>query len=278
MKVAVVGCSGTGSIVIELLARNCVGELVLVDDDRVEEGNLNRIVNSRARHVVAGAYKVEAVAEEVREFGLGTKVRTFVSTISDAEAARAVAGCDVVFGCVDSVEGRHVLSMLTSAYAIPDFDMGVEIVPDGVGGIENAVADAHYIQPGGSSLMSRGVFIPRTSSPPRRCDGPTRVLPPSTDRRVSGRGARGPTRRDAAEHDGGERRRRGLPGAAARFPPRPQRRLRTQRWGVTHGYWEHGPDGAPCRFMGQRGRPCRQAGRLMLSGIFRRLRSSWVAG
>src|SRR5205814_7746412 len=43
LRIAVVGCSGTGSPVIEQLARNSVGSLVLVDPDRVEETNLNRI-------------------------------------------------------------------------------------------------------------------------------------------------------------------------------------------------------------------------------------------
>ncbi len=33
MRVGVVGCSGTGSIIIELLVRNCVKELVIVDND-----------------------------------------------------------------------------------------------------------------------------------------------------------------------------------------------------------------------------------------------------
>ncbi len=47
LKVGVVGCSGTGSIIVELLARNCVGNLVLIDPDKVEEKNLNRIINSK---------------------------------------------------------------------------------------------------------------------------------------------------------------------------------------------------------------------------------------
>ena len=37
MRVGVVGCSGTGSIIIELLVRNCVEELVIVDNDILEE-------------------------------------------------------------------------------------------------------------------------------------------------------------------------------------------------------------------------------------------------
>src|SRR5690606_25882184 len=46
LSVAVLGCSGTGSPVIEQLARLGVGELVIADDDTVEERNLNRILNA----------------------------------------------------------------------------------------------------------------------------------------------------------------------------------------------------------------------------------------
>ena len=53
LSVAVVGCSGTGSFVVEELARLGVGKLILVDSDRVEEKNLNRILNSAKEDVYA---------------------------------------------------------------------------------------------------------------------------------------------------------------------------------------------------------------------------------
>src|SRR5215469_290263 len=46
LSIAIIGCSGTGSIVVEQLARLGVGRLVLVDPDVVEEKNLNRILNA----------------------------------------------------------------------------------------------------------------------------------------------------------------------------------------------------------------------------------------
>ncbi|MCL5972276.1 MAG: ThiF family adenylyltransferase, partial [Firmicutes bacterium] len=46
MRVAVVGTSGTGSLMAELLVRAGVGELLLVDDDRMGGENLNRILSS----------------------------------------------------------------------------------------------------------------------------------------------------------------------------------------------------------------------------------------
>jgi hypothetical protein len=43
-------------------------------------------------------------------------------------------------------------------YLIPYFDLGVRLEADGKGGIENIFGTVHYIQPGGSSLLSRGQY------------------------------------------------------------------------------------------------------------------------
>ena len=46
-RVGIIGLGGIGSLVAEYLARLGVGEFCLVDDDRVEESNLSRIVGAR---------------------------------------------------------------------------------------------------------------------------------------------------------------------------------------------------------------------------------------
>jgi hypothetical protein len=109
LRIGVVGCSGTGSIVAELLARNCVGELLLVDDDIVEDKNLNRILNSRAADAERGAAKVDVLAGAIREFGLGTLVEPVKASLLDAVGSERVSTCDIVFGCMDTAEGRHIL-------------------------------------------------------------------------------------------------------------------------------------------------------------------------
>lgn len=156
--VGVVGCSGTGSLVVEQLARTGVGALVLVDPKRLHRRNLNRIVGATERDAEAECFKVEVMARSINAMGSGTKVTPLAVSIHDRDAALALAGCDVLFGCVDSVEGRYILDVLANAYVAPYFDVGVHVDPDGDGGIRSAVAAAHYVVPGGSSLLSRGVY------------------------------------------------------------------------------------------------------------------------
>ncbi len=158
LSIAVVGCSGTGSPVVEQLARLGVGRLLLVDPDHIEEKNLNRILNSTMRDAQKSTPKVEVLRRAIEAMGLGTKVETHASNLFDPEIVKAVAGCDVLFGCMDSVDGRYLLNRLATFYCIPYFDLGVKLQADGEGGVEQICGSVHYLQPGGSSLLSRNVL------------------------------------------------------------------------------------------------------------------------
>ena len=158
LRIAVVGCSGTGSPLIEQLARNCVGALVLVDPDCVEEKNLNRILNATMEDARIARLKVDVAARAIRAMGLGTVVETHPTSLFDPNTVRAVAGCDVVFGCMDSIDGRHLLNKLATFYLLPYFDLGVKLEADGRGGVDQVCGTVHYLQPGGSSLLSRHVY------------------------------------------------------------------------------------------------------------------------
>src|SRR5205807_7326802 len=74
LSVVVVGCSGTGSPLIEQLARLGVGRLTLVDPDVVKEKNLNRILNATHADALAERAKVEVLADTIQRMELGTEV------------------------------------------------------------------------------------------------------------------------------------------------------------------------------------------------------------
>lgn len=158
LKIAVVGCSGTGSHVIEQLARNCVGSLTLIDPDHIEEKNLNRVLNSSMEDAVSRASKVSVAKVAVERMGLGTQVLALNENLFTELAVKAVAECDIIFGCVDTVDARHLLNKLSTFYLLPYIDLGVRIDADGRGGVDQVCGSVHYLQPGGSSLFSRGVY------------------------------------------------------------------------------------------------------------------------
>jgi hypothetical protein len=158
LSVAVVGCSGTGSPVVEQLARLGVGKLVLVDPDVVEEKNLNRILNATIEDARTGTPKVEVMKRAIARMGLQTEALAFDRDLADPEVVKAIAECDVVFGCMDSVDGRHLLNRLAVFYLLPYFDIGVKLEADGQGGVDQICGTVHYLQPDGSSLLSRGTY------------------------------------------------------------------------------------------------------------------------
>jgi hypothetical protein len=159
MTIGVVGCSGTGSPVIEQLVRLGVGKLVLIDPDVVEMKNLNRILNTTKEDAQKGKSKVLALIDSIEKIGLGTVVDGWqVNLYDDVDALKSLVKCDAIFGCMDSVDGRYLLNQLSSFYLIPYFDLGVKLEADGVGGIDKICGSVHFLQPCRSSLITRGIY------------------------------------------------------------------------------------------------------------------------
>jgi len=174
LTIAIIGCSGTGSIIAEALARLGAKRIILVDPDIIEPRNVNRIVNSRMLHV--SRTKVSVIAQAIRNMGLGTEVIEFSSDLAQRDAMLAVAGSDVVFGCVDSHRGRYILNRLATFYTLPYFDIGVRLdaAGGGVGDIRQITGCISYLLPGMSSLLSREkISMDRVKAEGLMTDDPT---------------------------------------------------------------------------------------------------------
>ena len=155
LSIAIVGCSGTGSPVIEQLARLGIGRLVLVDPDVVEDKNLNRIPNSTLDDAQEKRQKVDVLARAIGLMGFNTEVVPIRHNLIDPMVLRMVAECDIVFGCMDGHEGRYFLNKLAAFYLLPYIDIGVRLDADGKGGIDRICGSIHFLQPDRSSLLSR---------------------------------------------------------------------------------------------------------------------------
>jgi len=158
LQVAVIGCSGTGSVVIEHLARLGVGGFVLVDPDHIEHKNLNRILNATWNDAEEGIAKVEVCRRTIESLGRGQRVLPLCMNLDSSEAVRAVAECDVIFGCVDTAEGRNLANRIAAYYLLPYIDVGVSLTANGVGGIATISGAINYYAPGQQSLLERGAI------------------------------------------------------------------------------------------------------------------------
>lgn len=246
LKVGVVGCSGTGSPVIEMLARNCVGELVLVDPDVIEDRNLNRILNSTAEHARQATPKVDVAERAIAATEMGTAVRRYQRMLFDREVVHELADCDVLFGCMDSVDGRHLLNKIATYYCIPYFDLGVKIVADGQGGVDQVCGTVHYLKPGGSSLFSRRVY----SMEQVRAAGLARTDPVTYADNVAAGYIQGVQEdRPAVIQLNMLIASLAINEFLARLHPyriEDNGQFATHRISLSHGIYEHEPDGEPC--------------------------------
>jgi ThiF family/Prokaryotic homologs of the JAB domain len=160
MSACIVGVSGTGSVVAEQLARLGFGEIILIDFDKLEAKNLNRILNSSVDDI--GACKVAMFAKAVGRYRTDCRVVQVPLSIATREAILAAAEADILFSCVDTAEGRHIADRLAAYFAMPLFDVGVAIPSapnrDGTRRIAEVYGRVDYVFPGGSSLLDRGVY------------------------------------------------------------------------------------------------------------------------
>ena len=85
LSIAVIGASGTGSLVGEQLVRLGVGEIVMVDDDFMEDRNVNRILNSTMDDVAEKRAKVDVQGDAIDRVGLGTNVIRMNRNLWDPE-------------------------------------------------------------------------------------------------------------------------------------------------------------------------------------------------
>ena len=112
LKVAVVGCGGTGSAVIEQLVRLGVRHLRMLDPDMLTASNLTRVYGSFTEDV--GRPKVDVSAAHVRRIAPDAVVITEQAKVTLEATAKLLLDADVVFGCTDDNAGRLVLSRIAS--------------------------------------------------------------------------------------------------------------------------------------------------------------------
>ncbi|MDQ1902358.1 ThiF family adenylyltransferase [Paracoccus sp. WLY502] len=164
LRVAVVGCGGTGSAVAMLLARLGVGGLVLLDKDIVEVSNLNRLHGATRVDADAMCAKADVVAASIASMGLGVRAVPICQWVDHPDARDALKACDVVFGCTDDHGGRMLLDRYARFYCVPVIDVGLAIEPRPEGGFAEMSARVTVLVDGAPCLVCRGVVDGRAAA------------------------------------------------------------------------------------------------------------------
>jgi sulfur carrier protein ThiS adenylyltransferase len=104
--VGIAGCGGLGSNCVVALARVGVGNLILVDFDKVEESNLNRQYFFRDQ---VGKSKVEALREIIQRIDPKVHTEAHVLTLNSANIPLLFKDCDVIVEAFDKAEMKHMI-------------------------------------------------------------------------------------------------------------------------------------------------------------------------
>ncbi len=125
LRVGIVGAGGTGSAVLEQLARLGVGDIVIIDPQELADTNVTRVYGSSLDD--QGRPKVAVAADNVGRVGLGTVLHPVQGTVRSRRDIEALVHCDIIFGCTDDNASRVVLSRMPQSLLQLFIDCGVII-------------------------------------------------------------------------------------------------------------------------------------------------------
>jgi molybdopterin-synthase adenylyltransferase len=125
LRIGIVGCGSVGGFIAEALARTGVVDVVLIDYDRIELKNLDRLLFGTRFNV--GELKVLALAEHLKPRATADLFNALpiIAAVYEEDGYRAALDCDVLFSCVDRPWGRHVLNLIAYGHLIPVIDGGI---------------------------------------------------------------------------------------------------------------------------------------------------------
>lgn len=151
-RVLVVGAGGLGSPVCLYLAAAGVGEIRLVDADRVESSNLQRQIIHRDDQI--GVPKVLSAAQQMRAINPFISVKTYEFRLDEATAPDLIRGCDLVLDGSDNFETRHLVNRICT-------QQGVALISGALTAWEGQVS----------------LFDPKQGTPCYHCVFPQKPLP-----------------------------------------------------------------------------------------------------
>ena len=116
-SVLVVGAGGLGSAVLLYLAGAGVGNIRIIDDDRVSLSNLSRqIIHTTT---CLDSLKVESARKRLLELNPDIEVEVFPIRLTPENSDEVISGNWLVIDCTDNIETRFLLNESCARMSIP---------------------------------------------------------------------------------------------------------------------------------------------------------------
>jgi len=118
-RIAVFGCGGVGSYVVEALVRTGIGTLLLIDNDTISVTNINRQLMADTTNI--GELKVEAMRKRILKINPSIQLHTFATfaTKSTLDNILANYSMDYVVDAIDTVTSKLDIIEYCHMHSIP---------------------------------------------------------------------------------------------------------------------------------------------------------------
>ncbi len=113
-KVLVVGCGGLGTPVIDLLSRAGIGEIGMMDHDKVNISNLHRQVMFTSDDV--GKYKVNILKKKINKINNKVKVKIYRVKAEDKNLGKILKKFDIIVDGTDNFKAKFLLNKFSLKY------------------------------------------------------------------------------------------------------------------------------------------------------------------
>jgi molybdopterin/thiamine biosynthesis adenylyltransferase len=175
-RIGIVGAGGAGMIGVEMLTRLGAGELIVIDPDKVELTNLNRLPGALRRDAsgllthpnrpawlrklgsALSVHKTRVAKRLARQAGQGTKVTTFPVNVTDVDAVTALIECDFILLAADSPTARNLVNVIAHQYLIPVLQVGAKVNVDDQGNIGRVYSIVRPITPDSGCFRCAGLI------------------------------------------------------------------------------------------------------------------------
>ena len=132
-KVMVVGAGALGNEALKNLALFGIGNVVIVDFDRIEHSNLTRSVLFRAEDADNNSFKAEVAAKKIKEITPDINAIPVCGNLFTDVGLGLYRRMDVIIGCLDNLQSRILLNRLC-------FRAGKAWVDGAIGDLEGQVS------------------------------------------------------------------------------------------------------------------------------------------
>lgn len=156
-RVVIVGAGGTGSAVLEQLARLGIEHITIIDDDKLDESNVSRVYGSTLEDAKQGRSKVDITRDHYKRILPSARVKAFEASVLEPRLQRELVNATIIIGCTDTDSSRAVLNDIAYQCFVPVLDTGCK-VDIHQGKLRSILGRVRYLRPGLPCLWCTGTI------------------------------------------------------------------------------------------------------------------------